>query len=1464
MTYSSLQSRCTNEGTGSKPGVLDVPSDDSEEELSWNSSDDEDVDEQTKGRDESEGDKTDESDDDDDDQDEAEKVNDGDDNEEEVPKIDEQETTESDEGDNEATKSDRESLRIGEEERMQEEEEVDELYRDVDINQGRGLQVSQETEDSHVLVEAYDADKTILDTYGESTILKRRRKDDDQEGPSVGSDWGSKRRREGGVHASASTPSEPATRKEPVQTTCQMEEPSHPVFETGAEDQPIVQTSQHREWLSQPSKPPTPDRDWNKSVPAAQGNAQSWISTLVKQTDARSSFNELLNTPIDFSNFIMNRLGVDTLTPDLLAGPTYELMRGSCNSLTELEYHLEEIYKVTTDQLDWINPEGQQYPHDLLQPLSLIPDNRGRRVIPFEHFINNDLEYLRGGDSSRKYTTSVTKTKVAYYGHIKWIEDLVPRAMWIQEPISYDKHALWGVSHWGRKRQQFNGFAVNQESALDVYSKRRIVAITELKIVEWHNYKHLDWISVRRDDDKIYKFKEGNLKRLRIQDIEDMLPLLVQGKLSTLTVEERFVFNVSLRMFTRSIVIRRQEPVQPTYQMEEPSHPVFKTAIPPIHNHVLIPNYQDFKIQDFRYSDGFECYQAINIGRKTVASESTNQKSRYTTRKLYDHITKTCSWWYPKFTPPGYKWKPKSQIGNVNPKVSMPLGNASRTANILEPMTPRRSTVSNTTLYSNSFAAHRDYPIHHRLWIFIPSLFKIQLLPIKFAQWLKRHRTEFLNKTFHAYFASEGILHQTSVARTPEQNFVVERRNRILVETARTILSATKVPLFFWAEAIATTYFTQNRSLVIPQREKTPYHIINDRKSSVKFFHIFGSLCYIVGDGENLDKMKGKSDTCIFVGYSTQSRAYMVFNKRTRVIVETINVNFDELPQIASDHVNSDPVPKCQRTAFERDSLSLGPQFVSKSSAVTTADAPLNTQTTPEPTCQVPTQAPIVSSTENINQEETISENSQVEDDEFINIFYTPVHKIKNNIMGWVMISDIVVDSYDAVVGGVVTASRRNYWNRVFKIKDALENKQYKPEDIQELLRELFNDEQNIHEELIEYINTPGWNRPAFYNNGDDDDEDCTVAVTPDFSITDSLIMENEHLDTILETESDEFIKSSVENLVLIPSESKDFFDIESECDMLDCDDSQITNFLTFSNPIFDDSTSSDDESSHEEVIHEMSFKTYSNPLFDLDEEIISSEFNPIHNEDLDSTPKNDHSYTDSYLLESSFNRDTLMISSLKIDSLLAEFAGELIFLESIPPGVDEANCDPEEDNHLVERFDDQSLPDEDVPEKIYSNPLFDEEIIPTEIDPHSFNAEYDLIKSMLNNDSSIIIPSKIDSLLDEFAGELTLLKSIPPGIDETDCHLEEEIRLTKRLLYDNSSPRPPEEFVSDNSNADIKSFSPSPVPIKDSDSHMEEIDSSLNPVEPNLRDFAKDVVENISPTTEPQVLNTLPTHPTL
>nr|GEU39470.1 hypothetical protein [Tanacetum cinerariifolium] len=297
------------------------------------------------------------------------------------------------------------------------------------------------------LVKAYESDKIILDTYGDIVTLKRRRDDADKdEEPSVGSDRGSKRRREEKEPESTSAPKEKATKttdkstqgskshqktasesipaEEPMHTTQDLEETSHQEFETcAADDQPIVEASHD----------------------------------LAKQLNSRSSFNELMDTPVDFLEFLMNRLKVYTLILELLAGPTYELMKGSCKSLVELEFFLEDT-------------------------LPLIPNSRGRHVILFDHFINNDLEYLRGGASSLKYTTFVAKTKAADYGHIKWIEDLVPRTI--------------------------------------------IIADTELQIVEWHNYKHLDWITVRRDDDKLYKFKEGDFKRLCIQDIQDMLLLL--------------------------------------------------------------------------------------------------------------------------------------------------------------------------------------------------------------------------------------------------------------------------------------------------------------------------------------------------------------------------------------------------------------------------------------------------------------------------------------------------------------------------------------------------------------------------------------------------------------------------------------------------------------------------------------------------------------------------------------------------------------------------------------------------------------------------------------------------------------------------------------------------------------------------------------------------------------------------
>ncbi|GJT53400.1 retrovirus-related pol polyprotein from transposon TNT 1-94 [Tanacetum coccineum] len=382
--------------------------------------------------------------------------------------------------------------------------------------------------------------------------------------------------------------------------------------------------------------------------------------------------------------------------------------------------------------------------------------------------------------------------------------------------------------------------------------------------------------------------------------------------------------------------------------------------------------------------------------RKQLLQNPLNKSLRKTFRMLIEHVSKgTSIWWYSKISPPGYQWKPKNSAMHVKTNVSLPLGNKSRNANTLESNTIRGSIMSNSPLSSNSFAAYKDNTVHRRLWVLKAYDEKSQASKLvqrglhAQVRIVRTDRgTEFLNKTLHAYFAQEGIEHQTSTARTPEQNGVVKRQNCTLVGAARTMLSAANVPLFFWAEAIATACFTQNRSIIIPRHEKTPYHIINGRKPSVKFFHIFGSLCYIIRDGENLDKTKAK------------------------------------------DQISSDPVPQCLTMVLEQDSLSPVPQskenvpqtvetvttsnelgllfspmfdelfngsspVVSKTSVVPTANARDKHQqqdTTPSTLIiQAPIHIPPVTPTENINQAKSQDKNVQVEEDKFVNIFSTPV-----------------------------------------------------------------------------------------------------------------------------------------------------------------------------------------------------------------------------------------------------------------------------------------------------------------------------------------------------------------------------------------------------------------------------------------------------------------------------------------
>ncbi|GJS81197.1 hypothetical protein Tco_0747738 [Tanacetum coccineum] len=329
-------------------------------------------------------------------------------------------------------------------------------------------------------------------------------------------------------------------------------------------------------------------------------------------------------------------------------------------------------------------------------------------------------------------------------------------------------------------------------------------------------------------------------------------------------------------------------------------------------------------------------------------------------------------------------------------------------------------------------------------------------------------------------------------------------------------------------------------------------------------------------------------------------------------------------------------------------------------------------------------------------------------------------------------------------------------WEKFFEIKHR--EKQHPPEDIQELIRKLLEDVQNISEELAEFINSPSWSRPAFYL---DDDEEYTIAITPDLPTEEpeySLSMGDEHLSTIPEKESDELIKSSVENLVPIPSESEVTSDNESECDV-PVDDESSPIFTTFSNPLFDsndDFTSSDDESLSDEDVPKENFKIYSNPLFD-NEEIISTKIDP-------------HSFNaESNFIESLLNRDTLIDSSPKFDYLLEEFSGELAHIDPIPPGIEKADFDLEEEIRLVENLSyDNSSP----------RP------------PKECNSEN--IDTIIESPSPSPIPvTDSDSLMEEIDLFLASDESIPPGIDSDYSDSEGDNLFLERLLHDDPTPLP-------------------------------------------------------------------------
>ncbi|GKC77746.1 hypothetical protein Tco_1128520, partial [Tanacetum coccineum] len=226
-----------------------------------------------------------------------------------------------------------------------------------------------------------------------------------------------------------------------------------------------------------------------------------------------------MSTPIDFSAFIMNNLKINNLTQEILLGLAFRHLKGTRSNYAELEYDFEECLKALSKKLDWENPKGDDYPFDLTKPLPLVM-NGNCQVVPVDFFFNNNLKYLQGGILTMTYMTSLTKTKATQYD-LPGIKDMVPN-IWVPIKVAYDKHALWGISHWREQHKTFYG------------------------------YGYLKEIVVRRADNNLYRFKEGDFSRLHVNEIEDMLLLVVQNQLTNLYGDDVSNFAIALRMLMRS------------------------------------------------------------------------------------------------------------------------------------------------------------------------------------------------------------------------------------------------------------------------------------------------------------------------------------------------------------------------------------------------------------------------------------------------------------------------------------------------------------------------------------------------------------------------------------------------------------------------------------------------------------------------------------------------------------------------------------------------------------------------------------------------------------------------------------------------------------------------------------------------------------------------------------------------
>ncbi|GJT06585.1 hypothetical protein Tco_0841047 [Tanacetum coccineum] len=385
-----------------------------------------------------------------------------------------------------------------------------------------------------LLVDENDMDKLVVDPASQ----RKRRHDDKDQDPPAGSDLRMKKKR---------------TRKDA--------EPSKKSLKSKESAKDTIPKIPKKDWFKKSPRPKILDPDWNTVKTIDDAPEQSWFNEMIQAEKHLLMFDELMSTPIDFSEFAMNRLKLNKITRADLVVLMFNLLKGTCKRCVELEYNMEECYHTLTDKLDWTNPKGHKSSVYMSKPLPLH-DKEVRLTIPVEFFFNNDLEYLKARNKERTYSSSITKTPAARYT-MEGIKDMIP-TLWIPVKISYDKDVALEISHWSPQRQQYYRAMINRVSKHEVFSTMRILSVVSVQVEKKSGYGYLKEIVVRRADQKLYKFKEGYFSDLHLNDIEDMLLLIARNKLFNLEGD------LGVESYQRKLNLTKPERTCPHISVKEP------------------------------------------------------------------------------------------------------------------------------------------------------------------------------------------------------------------------------------------------------------------------------------------------------------------------------------------------------------------------------------------------------------------------------------------------------------------------------------------------------------------------------------------------------------------------------------------------------------------------------------------------------------------------------------------------------------------------------------------------------------------------------------------------------------------------------------------------------------------------------------------------------------------------------